>query len=137
MYALDIGAKTELKLPNGQSILLEKGDRLEFILIEEKEEKDTISEERFLTRTLYWENDSDFNSKYAIIQSKFLDRVDSAHLSPDMYSDRRTTIQVKYLEITQIAETNMVKLRIATQFFYDLPEALDIVFVRANDRKGE
>ena len=48
MYTLMIDIKTKLELPNGQIILLEKGDKLKFSTINDKEEKkETISEEHF------------------------------------------------------------------------------------------
>ena len=139
MYTLMIDIKTKLELPNGQIILLEKGDKLKFSTINDKEEKkETISEEHFLINALDWDKDNlnfNNNNRYAIIESRFLDRVDSAHLSPDMYLDKKTSIQIKYLKIRHIPETNKIKLEVPDLYFYDLPNSIDIVFIKSNDNE--
>ena len=141
MYTLTIDIKTELELPNGQIILLEKGDKLKLSSINYKEDKkETISEEHFLTKDLDWDMSGlsfDNNNKYAIVESRFLDRVDSAHLSPDMYLDKKTSKEIKYLKITHIPGTNKIKLEIPGPYFYSLPNSIDIVFIKFNNIKRD
>ena len=52
-----------------------------------------------------------------------------------MYLDKKTSIQIKYLKIRHIPETNKIKLEVPDLYFYDLPNSIDIVFIKSNDNE--
>ena len=131
-YALDIGYKTDLKLPNGKHIALKTGDKLEFTMIDDRDEKETVVEERFYIDKLDWRDDIMYGIKYAIAESRYLDRIDRAHVSPDMLINKHGSRELGYLEMGIIEGTNKIKISIPSSKFYSIPEAIDIILVRDN-----
>lgn len=131
-YALDIGYKTDLKLPNGKHIALKDGDRLEFTMIDDRDEKESIVEERFYVNRLDWKDDLMYGIKYTIAESKYLDRIDKAHISPDMLINKTASREFGLLEIGILEGTNKIKISIPSGKFYNIPDALDIILIRDN-----
>lgn len=135
MYKLIIEAKTKLNLPNGSSIILNKGDVLEFSQISEEKKDTSVSEEHFLIADTDWRYDHNNGLFYTTIISKYLDRVDSAHISPDMILDVNMSRRLKEFIISslkfQSIGGNRVKL---TTSDLQIPSSLsiDVVFIRNN-----
>ena len=131
-YALDIGYKTDLKLPNGKRIILNEGDKLEFTMIDDRDEKETVVEERFYINKLDWRDDLMHGIKYTIAESRYLDRIDKAHINPDMLINKHGSRELGYLRMGILEGTNKIKISIPSGKFYSIPEAIDIILIRDN-----